>query len=342
MSVPLVEISDLCVDYATAAGPLKILDGVNLTIGRGEVLGLVGESGCGKTTLGRALLGSLPKPAAALRGGTVHVAGHDLLALPEQIVRTNIRGRVVTLVPQDPFGTLDPLFRVGVQLRDLMKWKSPDRRRDERHRPALFARYPQARQRNDDRRILEMLARVQIPGPEQALQKLPGELSGGQRQRLLIAMALLPRPQLIIADEPTTALDVTIQAQILKLLSRLVDESGVSVLFTTHDLGVASELCHRIMVMYAGQEMETAPTSVFFHAPRHPYTAELLASLPQEGRPPREIAGEVPSLVDPPRGCRFHTRCSRATSACHENRPEPVTVGDNHIVRCFHPLEVTP
>jgi peptide/nickel transport system ATP-binding protein len=180
---------------------------------------------------------------------------------------------------------------------------------------------------------------VQIPEPARTLTRLPHEFSGGQRQRLMIAMALLPRPDLVIADEPTTALDVTIQAQILRLLRGLVKERGVSVLFTTHDLGTAHEICDRVVVMYAGQEMEAAPTEAFFGRPAHPYTRRLLASVPSPGGEIRDIPGEVPSLVAPPSGCRFHPRCDAATAECREGRPAPRALAGGHDVRCHHPVD---
>jgi peptide/nickel transport system ATP-binding protein len=178
---------------------------------------------------------------------------------------------------------------------------------------------------------------VQIPEPARALRRLPYEFSGGQRQRLMIAMALLPSPDLIIADEPTTALDVTIQAQILKLLRQLVKERGVSVLFTTHDLGIAHEICDRVVVMYAGQEMESAPTDTFFRRPAHPYTRRLLDSLPRPEGEIRDIPGDVPSLIDPPTGCRFHPRCADATAVCQATLPPADALAGEHHVRCHHP-----
>jgi peptide/nickel transport system ATP-binding protein len=186
--------------------------------------------------------------------------------------------------------------------------------------------------------VLEILRAVRIPEPERALRRLPHEFSGGQRQRLMIAMALLPRPDLIIADEPTTSLDVTIQAQILKLLAELVKDRGVSVLFTTHDLGTAHEICDRIVVMYAGQEMESAPTDNFFRRPAHPYTCKLLESLPSPDADLHEIQGEVPSLIDPPSGCRFHPRCDYATAECRAMRPALTTIETGHTVQCHHPV----
>jgi peptide/nickel transport system ATP-binding protein len=191
----------------------------------------------------------------------------------------------------------------------------------------------------DREAVLGTLRAVQIPEPARALRRLPHEFSGGQRQRLMIAMALLPKPDLIIADEPTTALDVTIQAQILRLLRALVKERGVSVLFTTHDLGTAHEICDRVVVMYAGQEMEAAPTDAFFGRPAHPYTRQLLASVPGPDGEIREIRGEVPSLVTPPSGCRFHPRCDYATAECRDQRPAPRALASDHGVRCHHPVD---
>jgi peptide/nickel transport system ATP-binding protein len=187
--------------------------------------------------------------------------------------------------------------------------------------------------------VLESLRAVQIPEPARALRRLPHEFSGGQRQRLMIAMALLPCPDLIVADEPTTALDVTIQAQILRLLRELVKERGVSVLFTTHDLGTAHEICDRVVVMYAGQEMEAAPADTFFARPAHPYTRRLLASVPTGTGEIRDIPGDVPSLVAPPAGCRFHPRCDYATPECRAGRPAPRALAPDHEVRCHHPVD---
>ena len=206
----------------------------------------------------------------------------------------------------------------------------------------FFARYPRARRRADAEAIGQMLRSVQMPDPAAVAGKLPHEFSGGQRQRLMIALALLPQPRLVIADEPTTALDVTIQAQILKLLKQLAKSRGISVLFTTHDLGTAYEICDRITVMYAGQEVETAPVDDFFGRPHHPYTVRLLESLPRPGRELREIGGEIPRLIDPPGGCRFHPRCARASEICRRERPPVTSLGGAHEVRCYHPIEAAP
>jgi peptide/nickel transport system ATP-binding protein len=326
------------VDFVSDAGVAQVLDGITLDVGPGEVVGLVGESGCGKTTLARAILGILPAGAARIRGGEVRFKGTDLLREDPAVVNDRVRGRAITFIPQDPSTSFSPLFSVQTQVMDLMKWKSP--RAEPGGDPrSPFRRYPRPRYRADRAAVLETLRAVQIPEPARALGRLPHEFSGGQRQRLMIAMALLPQPDLIIADEPTTALDVTIQAQILRLLRALVKERGVSVLFTTHDLGTAHEICDRVVVMYAGQEMEAAPADAFFARPAHPYTRRLLASVPGPAGELRDIPGEVPSLVVPPPGCRFHPRCERATPECRAGRPPLRTLAPGHGVRCHHPVD---
>jgi len=333
----LLAVRGLSVDFVTDRGRAQVLDGINLDVASGEVVGLVGESGCGKTTLARAILGILPAGAARIRGGEVRFKGADLLREDPRAVNDRVRGRAITFIPQDPFTSFSPVFPVGTQIMDLMKWKSPLVGAGPRPTP-LFGRYPRERWRADRESVLETLRAVQMPEPARTLRRLPHEFSGGQRQRLMIAMALLPRPELIIADEPTTALDVTIQAQILRLLRALVKERGVSVLFTTHDLGTAHEICDRVVVMYAGQEMEAAPTDAFFARPAHPYTRRLLDSVPNPDGDLHDIPGEVPSLVAPPPGCRFHPRCDYATAECRAERPALRALGGGHSVRCHHPV----
>src|SRR2546427_6371492 len=283
--------------------------------------------------------------SARIRGGEIHFKGRDLLREDRDVVNDQVRGRAIPFIPQDPFSSFNPVFTVGTQIMDLMKWKSPrlthgDESRPPGRWPALLRGYPRERYRADRDAVLEILRAAQIPEPSRALTRLPHEFSGGQRQRFMIAMALLPRPDLIIADEPTTALDVTIQAQILRLLRQLVKERGVSVLFTTHDLGTAHEICDRIVVMYAGKEMESAPTDTFFRRPAHPYTHRLLDSVPGPGGELRDIPGEVPSLIGPPEGCRFHPRCEYATTECGTSRPAETALTDRHAVRCHHPVVV--
>ena len=333
MSEPLLRITDLRIDFVTDAGRARVLDQVNLSIAPGEIVGLVGESGSGKTTLARAVLGILPANAAHIESGQIQFDGRNLLETDPDTLAREVRGRLITFVPQDPYTSFNPVFSLGSQIMEIMRWKSP---------LASVGRnswggYPRARWRADRQRVLELMRVVQLPDPEAILAKYPHEVSGGQRQRLMIAMALLTNAKLIIADEPTTALDVTIQAQILKLLRRLVTEHGVSVLFATHDLGAAHEICDRIVVMYAGQEVEAAPAATFFRAPSHPYTVSLLASLPSREHGIRGIPGEIPSLIDPPSGCRFHPRCQSASEPCRASRPLAANLGGGHEIRCFHP-----
>jgi peptide/nickel transport system ATP-binding protein len=330
MDPDLLSVQNVSVTFSTESGTARVLDDVSLALRPGEIMGLVGESGCGKTTLARTILGALP-PNARATGTAILFDGLDLLTIDPREAADDVRGRTITFVPQDPFSAFNPLFTVGDQIFELLRWKSPDRRQFE-------AGYSRSRRRADRDRALTLLRRVQLADPERMLSKYPHELSGGQRQRLMIAMALLPEPRLVIADEPTTALDVTIQAQILTLLRQLAAEHGVSVLLTTHDLGTAWEICDRVTVMYAGQTMETAPIEAFFHAPALPYTRLLLDSLPSGDNPLRGIPGDVPNLVTAPPGCRFHPRCPRASEICWAERPPVSACGPGHEVRCHHPL----
>ncbi len=318
----LLEVDGLTVHFHTDRGVVQALDRVQLFVGRGEVVGLIGESGSGKTTTARSVLRILPQ-SARITGGSIRFEARDLLAMPEKELNSSVRGKGISLIPQDPFNSLNPVFTVGTQVRDILKWKGG-------RGLSVDAGMVRAR---------DMLHEVQIPSPLEQLKKYPHQFSGGQRQRIMIAMALLPDPGLVIADEPTTALDVTVEAQILALLRRLVRELNVSVLFITHDLGVASQICRRIVVMYAGQDMEDAPSERLFERPGHPYTKELLESLPNPEGDIRDIPGEVPSLLRPPTGCRFHPRCPSAGAECRLERPEKIEIEPGHWVRCFHPVE---
>ena len=318
---PLLAVEDLSVQFLTDRGVVRALEKVHLWVGEGEVVGLIGESGSGKTTTVRSVLRILP-PSAQITEGSAHFMGRDLLSMSEKELNAKVRGRAITLVPQDPFNSLNPVFTVGTQIRDILKWKGGVGPEDK-----------------DTERITDVLREVQIPSPLRQLRKYPHQFSGGQRQRLMISMALLPHPGLVIADEPTTALDVTVEAQILRLFRGLVEERGISVLFITHDLGVASQICTRIVVMYAGQDMEDAPAERIFAFPGHPYTRELLESLPRPDGNIRDIPGEVPSLLHPPSGCRFHPRCPMAEPRCARERAPKVEIHAGHWVRCFHPLE---
>ena len=322
----LLTVRDLSVAFPTESGLAQVLDRVSLSLRPGEIMGLVGESGCGKTTLARAILGALPPGAivgapptgARTDHGAIEFEGQLLAGSAGPTSSSGLRGRAITFIPQDPLGAFSPLFTIGAQIAEQLRWNSPSGNRRER--------------------TLEMLRAVQLPDPAALLRKYPHELSGGQRQRVMIAMALLPEPRLVIADEPTTALDVTIQAQILKLLRRLATERGAGVLFTTHDLGAAWEICDRVTVMYAGQEAESADVAGFFARPAHPYTRMLLDSLPTSGAALKGIPGAVPNPTAPPTGCRFHPRCPRATAVCAERQSPVRVVAPGHAVRCHHPL----
>jgi len=318
----LLNVNRLTVHFHTDRGLVRALDHADLRVSRGEVVGLIGESGSGKSTLARSVLRILPF-SAEIAEGEISLSGEDLLAMKESDLNNRVRGRGITLIPQDPFTSLNPVYSIGTQMEDIVRWKGS----------AGIGEGPAGA------KVIEILERVQIPSPRDQIGKYPHQLSGGQRQRILIAMALLPGPALVIADEPTTALDVTVEAQILQLMKSLVLGKGISVLFITHDLGVASQICHRIVVMYAGQDMEEAPVDVLFSNPRHPYTKELLESLPNAEGTIRDIPGEVPNLIQPPPGCRFHPRCSRANNLCALVLPEKKTVAEGHRVRCLYPLE---
>ena len=272
---PLLKVRELEVSFKTDAGLAKVLDKVDFDILPAEIKGLVGESGCGKTTLARSVLGILPKNSAVISSGTILFEDTDLLKVPEKSLANSFRGRTVTFIPQDPFSSFNPFFTIGSQMMELMKWKSPERSARD-----TSSQYEASREKHDRKRIIELLKQVQLPDAEGIMKRYPHEVSGGQRQRLMIAMALLPEPQMIIADEPTTALDVTIQAQILKLIRNLTVERGVSVIFTTHDLGVAYEICDQISVMLDGKIVENSDSNKFFTNPRHSYTKKLLKSLP--------------------------------------------------------------
>lgn len=328
---PLLCVENLHVSFGAGKRTARVLDGVNLSIRAGKIMGLIGESGCGKSTLARTVLGVLPENASVSQGA-VRFQGESLLACAPDRLAKDIRGRAITFIPQDPFDALSPIFTIGDQLMELMRWKSPDRSGRERY-------YSSRSRRSDTGQVLSMLRDVQLPDPARLLNKYPNELSGGQLQRVMIAMALLPQPSLVIADEPTTALDVTIQAQILSMLRRLANDRGTAVMFTTHDLGAAWEICDEVTVMYAGQELECASVAPFVKAPRVPYTQLLLENMPATGKLSGGIPGELPDLVTTLHGCRFAPRCPNVSQACIRLRPEPQRVAENHTVRCHHPAE---
>jgi oligopeptide/dipeptide ABC transporter ATP-binding protein len=321
VSEALLTVDGLRISIPTDDGLARILDHVDLVLPAGRIVGVVGESGCGKSTLVRAILGILPR-TARVDAGRIDFAGRDLLRLPAREFSRSVRGREIGFIPQDPFLALNPVFTVGTQLLEIMRWHAPDVGEGHGGRAAHRAR------------LVELLRAVQIADAEVALDRYPHQFSGGQRQRLLIAGALACRPRLVVADEPTSALDVTTQLQILRLLRDLVTRSGVSMLFVTHDFGVVAQLCDDVMVMYAGQSVESGPTAGVLDAPRHPYTQMLIACHPDRSQELAGIPGMVPSPIAPPSGCRFHPRCPSANPDCRAVRPPHAAVTDRHAVHC--------
>jgi oligopeptide/dipeptide ABC transporter ATP-binding protein len=297
--------------FKTSRGVVKAVDGVSFTLERGKTRALVGESGCGKSMTALSILQLVPEPAGFVDGGKIVFEGKDLLDLTWSEMRT-VRGREIGMIFQEPMTSLNPTFTIGFQLAEAMTIHGKD------HAAAMA-------------RAEELLDRVQIPSPAQTLRQYPHELSGGMRQRVMIAIALSNNPKLLIADEPTTALDVTVQAQILKLIRELQEELGMAVLMITHNLGIVSEIADDVSVMYAGQVVEEAPTEQLFSRPRHPYTQGLFASLPARnprGKDLETLEGIVPDAASWPSGCRFAERCKKRFDAC--DAPAPVIDG----VRC--------
>ena len=321
----LLEIRDLVTEFRTEHGALRAVDGVSYEIPRGKTLGVVGESGCGKSVTALSVMRLIPNPPGRILEGSIRYDGKDLLELPDEEMR-RIRGNSISMIFQEPMTSLNPVFTTGDQV-------------------AEAVRLHQGKSKAEALEVaIEMFKLVGIPSPQERVHNYPHQMSGGMRQRVMIAMALACKPDLLIADEPTTALDVTIQAQILDLLRRLQDEIGMSILLITHDLGVVAETCDEVVVMYAGKVVERAATKVIFDSPRHHYTAGLLRSVPgygpedagEDGRL-QEIKGMVPALHDLPVGCRFQDRCPAVQSRCREDEPELVKLGETHV-RCHFPV----
>ncbi|MGV1088268.1 MAG: ABC transporter ATP-binding protein [Mycobacterium sp.] len=314
---PILRVQDLRVAFTTDEGVVRAVDGVSFDIEPGQVVAIVGESGCGKSVTAQTLIGLTRSPNATI-SGTATFDGRDLVTMPDDQLR-ELRGERIAMVFQDPMTSLNPVYRVGDQIAEAIR-----AHRDVSKKDALA-------------RAVELLHSVGIPNPERRVRDYPHEFSGGMRQRVMIAMALALEPELLIADEPTTALDVTIQAQILSLLRTLNREKNVSVLLITHDLGVVADLADKVVVMYAGQVVEEAPLEDLFYRPQHPYTWGLLGSIARldEPRPDRlpQIPGHPPSLLDPPVGCRFAARCAYAFDDC--SRPPPLVGDGDHLDRCW-------
>ncbi|MBI4393077.1 MAG: ABC transporter ATP-binding protein [Euryarchaeota archaeon] len=345
---PIVRIEDLSLVFHTYVGDVKALDRVTLDIRRDETLGLVGESGCGKSVTALSLLRLNPVPPAEYTSGTITFTPErgprkDILRLRETELRT-LRGNDISMIFQEPMTSLNPVMRIGDQIaeavlehQDLGVTPLTGLERALESRKLLLTNKLRERRRRALDVADAMLRRIGIPDSRAILSRFPHELSGGMRQRVMIAMAIACKPDLLIADEPTTALDVTIQAQIMELIKDLKREERASILLITHHLGLVAEICDRVAVMYAGSVVETATTRDMFHAPRHPYTVGLLKSIPelQAGREPLPvIAGFVPDLIDPPQGCRFHPRCPYAIDVCRSERPPMFDAGEDHRVAC--------
>ena len=316
MSEPVLEVRDLVVEFATEVGPLRAVDGVSFAIGRGEIVGLVGESGAGKTLTAEAILGLIRRPPGRV-GGEVRFRGQNLLALAEPAL-ARIRGKDIAMIFQNPGASLNPVFRVGEQLLEAMALHLPEPRRTLRAR------------------AVEILGRVGIPSAGARVRDYPHQFSGGMAQRVMIGMGISCVPSLLIADEPTTALDVTIQAQVLALIRRLASELGVAVLLVSHDLGIISQMCHRVLVMYGGRIVEAASIGAVFTAPAHPYTRGLVECLPRVEGTARlgSIAGAMPGLSAMPPGCRFHPRCPVAEPRCPVETPQLRRVGPDQAAAC--------
>ena len=331
---PLVEIRDLYTEMVTFDGVSKVLNGVNLTIHKGDLLGLVGETGCGKSVTAMSIPRLVPQPPARYPRGEVIFRGENMLSKRGDELR-EIRAKHIGIVFQDPMTGLNPVFTIEQQMVDAIL-----NRQDHLGATAFGRKWlPSSRERRRAARdrAIELLGRVGIPEPEKRISAYPHQFSGGMRQRVLIAMAISGRPELLIADEPTTALDVSVQAQILRLIAELVREIDLTVLLITHNIGVVAQLCNRIAVMYAGNVVESGLTRDVLRDPKHPYTQGLLQAIPDEAIGRGDLVGvpgSVPSLLHPPPGCRFAPRCAHAMDKCSAAFPRTLTVAPDHAVAC--------
>ncbi len=318
---PVLKIENLRTSFMTSSGEVQAVRGVSFSVEKGEILGVVGESGSGKSVTSMSILRLLADTAVIKEGSRIEFQGKDLIGLSKKELR-KIRGERISMIFQDPMSSLNPLIPVGKQVEEMMKEHHPEMSRDELRKQTI-----------------ELFAKVRIPEPEKRLSNYPHEFSGGMRQRVMIAMALANKPDLLIADEPTTALDVTIQDQILRQLRELEAEYQTSIIFITHDLGVVAELCDRVVVMYGGLIMEEALIDDIFEHPSHPYTMGLLASIPDVHQDKsvrlQPIPGSPPDMTNPPKGCPFAPRCPYARRICASELPEFTEVGDRHRSRCF-------
>jgi oligopeptide/dipeptide ABC transporter ATP-binding protein len=318
---PLLDVDSLSVSFMTDAGPVRVVEDVSFRLETGETVGLVGESGCGKSVTAMAIMGLNPSPPSRVDGGRIVFEGRNLLELGAAM--RDVRGDRICMIFQEPMSSLNPTFTIGFQIAEVLRF----------HRGLSKSKARAA--------AVELLGMVGIGAPERRIGQYPHELSGGLRQRAMIAMAIACQPALLIADEPTTALDVTIQAQILDLIKRLQREIGMSVLLITHDLGVVAEVCERVIVMYAGRIVERASVAALYRRPRHPYTAGLLASSPRLGNR-RAVLPTIPGMVPSPgqrgSGCYFGARCPRAGDRCHVETPPLEEFEPGHDAACWNPV----
>ncbi len=324
MTEPVLSVSNLAVSFATEAGPARAVDGISFEVMPGETLGLVGESGCGKSVTSLALMGLIEKPAGRVDCDSLRLAGRELTGLQEPEWR-RVRGKDISMIFQEPMTALNPVFTVGSQLTEVLR------------------RHQKLKRAEAAERAVDLLHRVGIPSPEKRIRDYPHELSGGMRQRVMIAMAISCEPKVLIADEPTTALDVTTQAQVLEQIMRLQETLDTAVVLITHDLGIVAETCQRTLVMYCGKIVEEAPVDALFHHPRHPYTAGLLAAVPRlRGRRIARlptIPGSVPDPTQPVPGCRFEDRCEYAQPECRDRQPGLLGSDTGHGYACHFPLQ---
>lgn len=321
----LLEVKDLKTYFYTDDGVVKAVDGVNFSVEAGKTIGIVGESGCGKSITAMSILRLIPDPPGRIVNGEVIFEGEDLTKVSDERIR-EIRGNNISMIFQEPMTSLNPVFTVGYQIGEVLM---------------LHQKLSEEEARE---RAIEMISLVGIPNPERIVDEYPHQLSGGMRQRIMIAMALACQPKLLIADEPTTALDVTIQAQILELMNDLKNRLNTSIMLITHDLGVIAEMADHVIVMYSGKVVEDAPVLELFNNPKHPYTIGLMRSIPslvQEGERLETIPGMVPNPLYLPKGCYFHPRCKFAIEECKHVQPELREIGPGHKAACIRAEEVT-
>ncbi len=326
---PLLEVENLHVQFETGSGTAEVINGIDLTVEQGQTVALVGETGCGKSVTVKSILGLLSQPPTKIPEGSIRFKGRELLDLSEK-ERQQYRGEKISMILQNPMTALNPVFTVGEQMTDVLKWQG---KHNVDISDWLWTKFKNNSEHRE--RAIEMLERVNIPAPDRVFDSYPVELSGGMRQRVLIAIALLSQPQLLIADEPGTALDVTTEDKILSLMNEMIEETDASVIYITHDLGVARQVSQEINIMYAGEIVENGPTKELFDEPNHPYTAGLIDSIPQLSKEIGDgIPGEIPDYTDPPTGCRFASRCAYAQDECTEMYPYRRSTKSNRSVAC--------